>query len=109
MCRKSGKNISINRSINYCALSPFLSGRQIVRNLETKSDMADFGLIRGKVRVMGITGNPFIFGLRILSRMRWHGRIRRWVALVSKDRLHFANRNDIVIDVPEGQCPTYPS
>lgn len=109
MCRKSGKNISINRSIDYCALSPFLSGRQTVRSLETESDVADFGLIRGKVRVMGITGNPFIFGLRILSRMRWHGRIRRWVALVSKDRLHFANRNDIVIDVPEGQCPTDPS
>lgn len=50
MCRKSGKNISINRSIDYCALSPFLSGRQTVRSLETESDVADFGLIREKVR-----------------------------------------------------------
>ena len=55
MCRKSGKNISINRSIDYCALSPFLSGRQTVRSLETESDVADFGLIREKVRVEGIT------------------------------------------------------
>ena len=37
MCRKSGKNISINRSIDYCALSPFLFGRQTVRSLETES------------------------------------------------------------------------
>ena len=65
MCRKSGKNISINRSIDYCALSPFLSGRQTVRSLETESDVADFGLIREKVRVEGRTDSPFIFGLRI--------------------------------------------
>lgn len=65
MCRKSGKNISINRSIDYCALSPFLSGRQTVRSLETESDVADFGLIREKVKVEGITDSPFIFGLRI--------------------------------------------
>ena len=65
MCRKSGKNISINRSIDYCALSPFLSGRQTVRSLETESDETDFGLIREKIRMVGITDSPFIFGLRI--------------------------------------------
>ena len=73
-----------------------------MRSLETESDVADFGLIREKVRVEGITDSPFIFGLRI---MPWRGRICRWVAPVPKDRLHFANRNDIVIDVPEGAMP----
>ena len=36
-----------------------------MRSLETESDVADFGLIREKVRVEGITDSPFIFGLRI--------------------------------------------
>ena len=69
-----------------------------MRSLETESDVADFGLIREKVRVEGITDSPFIFGLRIFP-------VCRWVAPVPKDRLHFANRNDIVIDVPEGAMP----
>lgn len=73
-----------------------------MRSLETELDVDDLGLIREQVRAMGITGSPCIFGLRILSRMPWCGRICRWIAPVPKDRLHFANRNDIVIDVPEG-------
>ena len=36
-----------------------------MRSLETESDVADFGLIREKVRVEGITDSPFIFSLRI--------------------------------------------
>lgn len=76
-----------------------------MRSLETESDVADFGLIREKVRVEGITDSPFYFRPSDFSRMPWHGRICRWVAPVPKDRLHFANRNDIVIDVPEGAMP----
>lgn len=76
-----------------------------MRSLETESDVADFGLIREKVPGGGNNRQPFYFRPSDFSRMPWRGRICRWVAPVPKDRLHFANRNDIVIDVPEGAMP----
>ena len=75
-----------------------------MRSLETESDVADFGLIREKVRVEGITDSPFIFGLRIFPVCPGADEYAG-VAPVPQDRLHFANRNDIVIDVPEGAMP----
>ena len=69
-----------------------------MRSLETESDVADFGLIREKVRVEGITDSPFIFGLRIFP-------VCPGADEYAVGSLLFANRNDIVIDVPEGAMP----
>ena len=75
-----------------------------MRSLETESDVADFGLIREKVRVEGITDSPFIFGLRIFPVCPSADEYAVG-SLLFRKIVFISQTDDIVIDVPEGAMP----